>query len=54
MFGLGDIYMVKMIEGCVIGVAVKNANPVLRDVAEQICETNNNDGVVHWIKCNIL
>ena len=43
-----------MLEGCGVGVAVSNALPTLYNVAAQICGSNKNDGVAHWIEYNVL
>ena len=49
-----DVNDIKMLEGCGVGVAVSNALPTLYNVAAQICGSNKNDGVAHWIEYNVL
>lgn len=49
-----DVNDIKMLEGCGVGVAVSNALPTLYNVAVQICGSNKNDGVAHWIEYNVL
>jgi len=51
----GDDYPdVDMIAGCGYGIAVGNAADKVKDVANYICDTNDNDGVAKWIEENIL
>ena len=49
-----DINDMKMLEDCGVGVAVKNAIPSLFSVATEVCGSNKEDGVAHWIEDNIL
>jgi len=44
----------EMIKNCGIGVAVENALDEVKNVANYICETNNNDGVAKWLEKYIL
>ena len=41
-----------MLRGCGIGVAVSNAINEAKLVANYICDTNENDGVVKWLEEN--
>ena len=36
------------------GVAVANANPDVLNIADEICPSNNDDGVAQWIEDNLL
>ena len=36
------------------GVAVANANPNVLNIADEICPSNNDDGVAQWIEDNLL
>lgn len=47
----GDI---EMLRGCGIGVAVENAIPEVKAIADQICDTNDNDGVAKWLEENLF
>jgi len=44
----------EMIKNCGIGVAVENALDEVKNVANYIGETNNNDGVARWLEKYIL
>ena len=46
-----DIGMLKL---CGKGIAMKNAIPEVQQVADQVCDTNENDGVARWIEENVL
>ena len=35
------------------GVAVANANPKVLSVADEICPSNNEDGVAQWIEAQL-
>ncbi len=51
----GDDYNdIGMVKKCGIGVAVDNAIPEVKEVADYICESNENDGVAKWIQTNVL
>lgn len=47
----GDIEMLKV---CGIGVAVENALPIVKEAADYITETNDDDGVAKWINVHVL
>lgn len=49
-----DFSDIEMIKSCGIGVAVKNAINPVKNCADYICDTNENDGVAKWIKNNVL
>ena len=36
------------------GVAVANANPDVLKIADEICPSNNDDGVAQWVENNLL
>ena len=44
----------EMIERCGNGIAVGNALEIVKGVADQVCESNQNDGVARWIERNLL
>ena len=46
-----DIGMLKL---CGKGIAMKNAIPEVQQVADEVCESNENDGVGRWIEENLL
>ena len=51
----GDDYNdMEMIERCGNGIAVGNALEIVKGVADQVCESNQNDGVARWIERNLL
>ncbi len=51
----GDDYGdIEMLKGCGIGVAVENALPIVKEAADYITESNDNDGVAKWIDEYIL
>lgn len=45
--GLNDIEMFQAADEC---YAVENAAPELKELADSIIESNNNDGVAHWLE----
>ena len=49
-----DFNDIDMIKNCGIGIAVGNAVDSVKQVADFICLTNNDDGVAEWIKANII
>jgi len=47
----GDDYNdIEMLQKCGIGIAVANAIDEVKAVADQICDTNDNDGVSKWLE----
>ncbi|MBO7582634.1 MAG: HAD family phosphatase [Treponema sp.] len=46
-----DIGMLKL---CGKGIAMKNAIPQVQEVADEVCDTNENDGVGKWIEEKLL
>lgn len=47
----GDDYVdIEMIKLCGIGIAVKNAIPEVKDAADYVTESNENDGVARFIE----
>ncbi len=45
---------ISMLQMAAIGVAVGNAEPHVKGIAQEICRTNEDDGVAHWIEEYIL
>jgi len=45
---------IEMLENCGIGVAMGNAIDEVKAIADQICDTNDNDGVAKWIEAEVL
>ena len=51
----GDDYNdIDMITGCGIGVAMDNALEEVKGAADEVCDTNDQDGIAKWIEQNIL
>jgi len=52
--GFGDNHNdLPMFEACDVRVAVNNATSNVKDIADFICDSNEEDGVAKWIKTNI-
>lgn len=49
-----DLVDIAMLRESGRGVAVANANPDVLKIADDICPTNNDDGVAQWIEDNLL
>ena len=49
-----DLNDIDMLQSCGIGVAMSNAIDEVKAIADQICDTNDTDGVAKWIEANIL
>lgn len=49
-----DLIDIDMLEASGKGVAVANANPKVLDIADEICPSNDEDGVAQWIERHIL
>jgi len=45
---------ISMIEGCGVGVAMENAHVMVKEAADVVCLSNENDGVARWILDNLL
>ena len=45
---------ISMIQGCAVGVAMENANQLVKDVADVVCLSNEDDGVARWIREFVL
>jgi hydroxymethylpyrimidine pyrophosphatase-like HAD family hydrolase len=43
-----------MLEYAGIGVAMGNAIPEAKAAADQICGTNDEDGIARWLEANVL
>lgn len=55
IIAFGDDYNdIDMLEFCGTGICVKNAVDDVKVFANQICDTNENDGVAKWIEEFIL
>ena len=51
----GDDYNdLEMLKNCGVGVAVANAIPEAKAVADFICEDNDKDGVAKWLEARVL
>lgn len=51
----GDDYNdIDILQSCGIGIAVDNALPEVKAAADQICGSNEQDGVARWIADNLL
>ena len=53
-FIITNINDLEMIANCGTGIAVDNAVDQVKAVAKQICGSNDEDGVAHWLEKNIL
>ncbi|MCL2548937.1 MAG: HAD family hydrolase, partial [Symbiobacteriaceae bacterium] len=54
IIGFGDnLNDIPLLEACDIGIAVDNAKPEVRAAANQICDSNNDDGVIKWIEAYV-
>ena len=49
-----DVNDLDLLEYCGIGVATGNAIDEVKTVADQVCDTNENDGIAKWIEENLL
>ena len=55
IIAFGDDYNdIKMLTGCGTGVAVSNAIDDVKNIADYICCTSENDGVAHWLEEHVL
>ena len=53
VIGFGDnLNDLPLFAACDIKIAVENASHELKAVADYVCDTNNNDGVVKWLEEN--
>ena len=51
----GDDYNeIDMLSACGVGVAVANALPEVKAAADEVCGSNEEDGVARWIRENVL
>ncbi len=48
-----DLNDIDMLKGCGIGVAMGNALDEVKQAADQMCDTNDRDGMAHWLLKNI-
>ena len=49
-----DIIDIDMFLAGGYGVAVANSNPRLLAIADEVCDSNNNDGVANWLNSNLF
>jgi len=49
-----DTNDVKLLKYCGIGVAMGNGLDAVKAVADQVCDTNDNEGITKWIQENVL
>ena len=49
-----DTNDIDLLQICGTGVAMGNALDEVKAVANQICDTNNNDGIAKWIEDNVI
>ena len=49
-----DLVDIAMLRKSGRGVAVANANPDVLNIADEICPSNNDDGVAQWIERHLL
>lgn len=49
-----DIVDIAMMQQSGTGVAVANANPQVLAISDDVCASNNDDGVAQWIEQNLL
>lgn len=49
-----DVNDAEMVERCGIGVAVRNAVEKVKHVADDVCDTNDNDGVAKWLEEHVI
>ena len=55
VIAFGDDYNdLEMIERCGKGIAVSNALEMVKSAADEVCESNQKDGVARWIEGNLL
>ena len=48
-----DVLDIDMLSGCGSGVAMENAIDEVKAAANEVCESNDNDGVAKWIERNL-
>ncbi|RFT28566.1 HAD family hydrolase, partial [Gardnerella vaginalis] len=49
-----DIIDIDMFRAGGYGVAVSNSNPRLLAIADEVCDSNNNNGVATWLNSNLF
>ena len=49
-----DLNDIDMLVGCGVGVAMGNGVDEVKVIADEVCETNDDDGVARWINLRIL
>lgn len=55
IIAFGDDYNdLEMIKKCGKGIAVGNALEMVKGAADEVCESNQKDGVARWIEGNLL
>ena len=49
-----DVNDIEMLTACGVGVAVGNALPEVKAAADEVCGSNEEEGVARWIWGNVL
>ena len=49
-----DLNDISMLSGCGVGVAVSNALDLVKNSADDVCGSNDEDGPAHWMEKNLL
>ena len=49
-----DFNDIGMLELCGKGIAMKNAIPEVQQIADEVCLSNEEDGLANWIEANLL
>jgi len=49
-----DTNDIDLLEYSGIGIAMGNASDIVKKSANEICDTNNNDGIAKWLEANVL
>ena len=43
-----------MLQHCGVGVATSNACETIMEIADFVCDSNQNDGVAKWLSSNLI
>ena len=49
-----DLNDIDLLTHAGVSVAMKNALESVKEIADHICDTNDNDGVAKWLEENLL
>lgn len=49
-----DINDMQMLQNCGVGVATSNSSETIMEIADFVCDSNQNDGVAKWIEENLI